>query len=81
MFKVTLTQHLTKKLLILDSTVSEIIDFITKGDFGYLRRIDHNKGTILQIEVKNYRSLRERMKEMSFWVNDFYNESESLSIS
>jgi hypothetical protein len=29
-----------------------------------LKKIDHSKGVILQIELKNYRNFRERIKEM-----------------
>lgn len=63
MFRVTLCENLSKKLLILDQIIGEILEWILAHSSGYLRKMAHPKGAILQLDTRNYRLFRERVRD------------------
>ena len=63
MFRVTLCEILAKKLLILDHIISEILEWMLTHDSGYLRKMAHPKGAILQLDTRNYRIFREKVRD------------------
>lgn len=63
MFRVTLCEILAKKLLILDHIIGEILEWILAHSSGYLRKVAHPKGAILQLDTRNYRLFREKVRD------------------
>lgn len=63
MFRVTLCEILSKKLLILDHIIGEILEWILGHDSRYLHKVAHPKGAILQLDTRNYRLFREKVRD------------------
>lgn len=59
MFRATLVERVGRTLNMLDQTASEVIDLICERTQGYLKRVAHHKGVILQVERGGYREARE----------------------
>lgn len=66
MFRVTLIESISKKLLITDSVVHEIIELLLNNESYFMKRIENSKGIIVQIDLKKYKTCRENIKEMNF---------------
>lgn len=64
MFQHTLSESLSRKLLILDHVVEEIVGRLTDGEF--LKKIENTKGAILQLNNKKYKECREKVMQMKF---------------
>ena len=55
MFRATLVEKVGKNLNMHDQVASEIIDLICDKAGDYLRRVNHHKGLILQVERLKYK--------------------------
>jgi len=58
MFRGTLTDQLSKQLTMSESVVVEVIELILEQCSTFLRKVEHQRGAILQMDRKAYTEVR-----------------------
>jgi hypothetical protein len=61
MFRATLLERVTKQLNTHDHIVTPILELLCEKGGGYLKRVNHPKGLILQLEKGLYKAAREEL--------------------
>ena len=57
---------IAKQLNMQDHLVIEVVELICEKTKGYLKKVPHNKGLILQIDRSLYKDAREEMSRLDF---------------
>ena len=69
MFQKDLVERVSRKLLVLDVVVQQIVEMLLDSELFFVKRIENAKGVIVQIDNSKYRTCREAVKEKKLDAN------------